>query len=202
MSMTFTAEFVTSDIVGYRITCVCGCRSERYPTYSDAEAAYQALPGFTDNAPHLPVEGCDLDPMDRVWLRPSIQAELAEEPPYAQFCDANGGELLNLLGLVSDGGDCAGSIAADDMYGRVLMAQALAGSDPGRPPVAITADGAMMLADEALRDSRVGGTGPDAEGRVVAVDCGRREGYFDDRLIEIAEVALWAQARGRNVQWS
>ena len=33
------------------------------------------------------------------------------------------------------------------------------------------------------------------------INCGRAEGYSEDRLVQIAQVARWARQMGRTVTW-
>ncbi|GAB36475.1 hypothetical protein [Gordonia otitidis] len=193
MSITFAAEMNDSDIVGYRIECVCGGRSDRYNTYADAQAAYTLLPGYAANRPFLVHEGCDLDDDDRFSYRPAISVEFSSQSPEANFSSANGAEMLRILGL--DPEPC-GSVDAADLRGRIMLAQALAGGDPGRPTIVTDRDGGVTLVD-------ANSPAPTAVvERARAFDCGRRAGYFDDRLIELSEVAQWAQDHDRQVQWN
>lgn len=192
MSITFTAEMNDSDIVGYRIECVCGGRSDRYATNSDAQAAYTQLPGYAANRPFLAHDGCDLDDDDRLSYRPAISVEFSAQSPDANFSNANGAEMLRRLGL--DPEPC-GSVAAADLRGRIMLVQALAGGDPGRPTIVTDRDGGVTLVDA----NSPAPTAVIERGHIF--DCGRRAGYFDERLIELAEIAQWAQDHGREVQW-
>lgn len=193
MSITFTAAMTNDDIVGYRITCVCGGRSDRYNTYSDADKAYTSLPGFSENAPYLLHDGCDLDDDDRVVYRPAICTEMSAESPEANFSNINGAELLRRLGMEVE--PC-GSVDAADLRGRILLAQALAGGDPGRPTVVTGRNGGVTFVDHNGQvDAAV-----IEQGRIF--DCGRPAGYFDDRLNELSEIAEWAEQHDREVQWS
>ncbi|MFJ6354803.1 hypothetical protein ACIQKB_35770 [Streptomyces sp. NPDC092046] len=70
-------------------------------------------------------------------------------------------------------GELAGDAEAEDFLGRVLVALALTPEDAGRPAT--------------------------AEGRFV--DCGRREGYVQERLEELRELAEDARARRLTVYW-
>jgi hypothetical protein len=95
-----------------------------------------------------------------------------EEAPQVNMSNLNAREVLPLLGL--DAEDECGSKDGQDMLGRVLMAQAAGVPDAGRPAV--------------------------QTGNMI--DCGRAEGYFDDRLVELEAIALFAVKHQLPVTWS
>lgn len=102
----------------------------------------------------------------------AVPASDEEEAPQVNMSNLNAREILPLLGL--DAEDECGSKDGQDMLGRILMAQAAGVADAGRPAV--------------------------QTGNII--DCGRSEGYFDDRLVELEEVALFAVKHNLPVTWS
>lgn len=99
--------------------------------------------------------------------------------PYVNMSSRNAAMILNLLGVDADTEGWAGSFTPDDLTGRVLIARALTPADAGVPSYADA-----------------------APGRATWVECGREEGYTEDRLDRIAEVAAWCAAHGREVTWA
>lgn len=86
--------------------------------------------------------------------------------------------LLENLGfsIIDEDGelDLCGSAAGTDLLGRVLMAQALVPSDAGMP---------------AMQTGNI-------------IDCGRHEGYMDERFEQLSDIATWAAAHNAEVVWS
>uniref|UniRef100_UPI003F491EF9 hypothetical protein n=1 Tax=Pseudonocardia sp. CA-138482 TaxID=3240023 RepID=UPI003F491EF9 len=80
--------------------------------------------------------------------------------------------VLEALGLTGE--DMSGQLPADDMSGRVLVALGVAPEDEGVPAHALTP-------------------------RVW--DFGRRPGYLQDHLAQLAELARAARAHGYHVAW-
>ena len=84
-------------------------------------------------------------------------------------------ESLGFSTLDEDGSlDLCGSADGSDLLGRVLMAQALVPTDAGVPAV--------------------------REGNII--DCGRHEGYMDERFEQLSDIATWAAAHNAEVVWS
>lgn len=108
---------------------------------------------------------------------PILDMQDGGNAPCVNVSNANATTLLDLLGIEHDPCDLFGDLPADGFLGRVLIAQALAG------------------------------TAADDEGGVPAVrygntiECGRRPGYLAERLAELHEVASWAKAHGGVVAW-
>lgn len=71
-----------------------------------------------------------------------------------------------------------GSMPAQDFLGRVLVAQAVNPADAGVPARVMPSEGGATM-----------------------IDCGRREGYSEDRLGQLHELAEFAVSRGRTIQW-
>lgn len=174
MSVTFSAEYRESDVVGFHITSVCGCTGLAHSTYDEAEAAYRELPGSESGEPHLPE--CSMDPRDWAIYRPSIEAIEIHDRPEMNVSNTNARGLLELLGL--DVEDMSGEVDAKGLVGRILMAQALASGDVGRPAISESSEGSPTM-----------------------IDCGRSVGYYDSRLTELAEIARWSAEHDRLVVW-
>ncbi len=195
MSITFTTTCSLSTIesAGFQLWCCDECVSPVYTSYEEAEAARAALPGFDVQAAALP--GCELAEFygDRYEGIPLIVPAAVDDRPAVEVSSTNGMLLLSLLGFLANSapdrfmldmldtrgvaysGDCdlTGEAAPQDMTGRILLAQALFGADMGVPTV--------------------------TDGRFVAG--GRRSGYLDHRLAELAELAQWAELHDRMVVW-
>jgi hypothetical protein len=90
--------------------------------------------------------------------------------------NANAVGVLRLLGITPENTENfwnGGSLPAEDFLGRVLIALAVNPADAGVPAT--------------------------QEGNFI--DAGRREGYFDERLGELRDIAEKAFAEGGKVQW-
>ena len=105
---------------------------------------------------------------------PYIHGVSGDNAPSLNVGNANARALLGLLGLDGEDYDLCGSADATDLLGRVLIAVAVEPADAGRPS---TTTGIMT-------------------------DCGRPEGYFEDRLAELRTICGWAAERGIDVVWS
>jgi hypothetical protein len=96
--------------------------------------------------------------------------------PTLNLSDGNAAQVFDLLGLHYDGD--VGETSAEDLLGRVLLAQALldvtADDEDGRPEVSV--------------------------GRLI--ECGRRPGYLAEKLSEVHAIATWAHERQLAVWWS
>lgn len=99
-------------------------------------------------------------------------------PAAVNVSNGNAVLLLDLLGLAGPDAWC-GRVDGADFLGRVLLAQAIAPADAGRPALETTT-----------------GTG------ARLVDCGRPAGYADDRLTQLRSIAEAAAAAGSTVDWS
>ncbi len=95
--------------------------------------------------------------------------------PSLNVSGSNAAELLSLLGVDVEE---YGELTAEDMLGRVLLAQAL-----------------LDVATD------------DEHGRLQVEDgnwttCGRRPGYLADRLAHLQEIATWAIEHDALVAWA
>jgi hypothetical protein len=93
--------------------------------------------------------------------------------------NANAGVLFESLQL-GDHGDPyqGGEIRADELLARIAASAELDPPDLGR-------------------ESSV----DDEPGHATMIDCGRRPGYLQDRLLDLRRVALEAERRGVGVTW-
>lgn len=125
----------------------------------------------------------------------SFPGRAGEAEPALNVTNTNARALLRALGLlpelgaddvidaaitgrapdpISAGNDLEGECDSTDLLGRVDLALALCPPDAGVPGYAL--------------DSRT-------------IDCGRRPGWLQDRLAALREIAVYAGARGRRVDW-
>ncbi len=90
--------------------------------------------------------------------------------------NVNAAEILERLGLDTGGDWPAGDIDPDELLGRALVAGV------GRD------DSGVAAVDDVV-------------GPGVVTDCGRRAGYFEDRMGALVELAVEAKRRGTRVAW-
>lgn len=164
MSVTFRPE--EGPIRGWTFVCAA-CEIKSTDVYGAYEDALAALPDVV-------IDGCERDDYCRAFL----DAVFDEEAPYVNVSNENARFILDALGYADSWGDLCGDASADDFYGRILVATAVAPADEGVP----------------VRDE----PGPGAR----MVHCGRPTGYLQDRLDSLREVAEWARERGRAISWS
>lgn len=180
MAVDFTTEM--SAITAFTFTCGHdnGMTEHRFGTYADAAAFHKAEQDTHSGTGHLAVCG-DEDCAYQGMLITGIEEAPA---PSINVGDRNGMHLLDLLGIESEGDDeygyqPFGSMSGEDFLGRVLLAQAIAPADAGRPAIEHRTEGGMTVIEGA-----------------------RREGYSEDRLTELRELAEFSIATGRKVQWN
>ncbi len=194
MSVTFSPSMAT--VTGFRIGCSCKTNKSKvtFGSYKDAEAFY-VKHNLTQSASNFPsvLEGCQYAGKEGYCEECSpfihvITEDDGQDVPEVNMSNTNAIKLLEMLGLLtgveeSPFGllpvDACGAEEADDFLGRVLTAQALSTGDPGRPEETEVMEGGAMV-----------------------IHCGTPEGYADQRLEQLREVAEWAKARGRMVTWS
>lgn len=117
--------------------------------------------------------------------------------PPVDFNTARAVEVLAALGFVPKPGEdiwsvLDGELPAQEFLGRVLVALGLAPTDEGCEGRVLTP--AEVAADPVL--SQVAGT------RTTVEVGGRREGYLQERLGELRELAETALREGFDVGWS
>lgn len=155
MSVTFA---VAVPVEHYTLTCSCGAAS--YGPFDTSAEAYALL--AAGSRPSCGDEYC-------FAYQPSVNAVSAS--PELNMANSNAREVLAVLGFADE--DLCGSADGDDLLGRILMAQAINPSDPGRPAV--------------------------GEGNYI--DCGRSVGYIDTRLDELKAIAEFAREASAEVYW-
>lgn len=194
MSVTFAPSM--APVTGFRIGCSCPSNRSTvtFGTYADAEEFYKAWQlGRTEKVMGEMLIGCQY-PADQGYCdtsSPFIKAITEDdelEVPEVNMSNTNSIKLLELLGLlgeVSEGPfgpvpvDACGAEEAEEFLGRVLTAQALSVGDPGRPEEREVLDGGALV-----------------------IHGGTPEGYADQRLQQLREIAQWAKDHGRMVTWS
>jgi hypothetical protein len=167
MSVSFVPAFVEGVDVPSVVVCGCGdFRSEEFPSHA---VAYLAMPAITPD--------CG-DPycVEIKFIEPAVSE------PEVNVSNINAAELLDNLGILV-GEDfserCLGSIAAEDLRGRVLMALALLPEDEGMP---------AHQAGNTMFGLQVW-TAP------------RPAGHTQNVLHRLLDVAEFALAQGRDVDW-
>lgn len=109
---------------------------------------------------------------------PSVQS-VSDDDTVTELnvSNVNAAALLDTLGIYADNPQenrLCGSLDAEAFMGRVLIAQAISPVDAGIPA---TTSG-------------------------MVTDCGRPEGYIDDKLIQLESIAQIAMERGVSVVWA
>jgi len=204
MSVTFTAEL--SAITGYTFECGVhdnGITAHRFGTFADAEAFLIAEMDANGCTGHLAVCGDEFCQEDRMFI-----LALEEAPaPEVNVSVFNAVHMLGLLGIetTNEHGeiDLCGSMSGEDLMGRVLMASAVNPADAGVAASAVRyqdGESTPMSVAEATSTSAVAVA---VEQRsLTVIDCGRREGYSEDRLADLRELAQFCITTGRTVQWA
>jgi hypothetical protein len=166
MSITIEPESYPEDLTGWRIEHADGTawEDEPYPTYDSAEG------GYLEHNLRCRMQDC-------VQCGGHISAVTSVELPSLNMANGNAAKVLSVLGCSSEDVYCGGTaFEPEDFRDRVVVALALADTDPGRPASTTSSPG--------------GGT---------FVECGVPAGYLQDRLSELLEVADFAVAHGRQV---
>jgi hypothetical protein len=187
MSVTFQAELGIP--TGFRVGCSCeDNRGPVFGTYADAEEFYVRHDLLNTTIAEVLV-GCDYAGREGFCEEGHcfIRAVFPDEGPSLNVANGNAIKILASLHLgsrvVETGfgpapADCGGSLDAEDFLGRVLAAEIMSVGDPGRPEEITVVDGGPTI-----------------------VSCGTPEGYLDDKLAALREIAEFAQAHGRAVVW-
>jgi hypothetical protein len=173
VSVTFFPAIDPTVPVVWFVECMDGLRRDR------REGSYEEM--VEELALHA--AGC-LDEGCREYDGATLAT--VQTDPEVNVSNANARLLLEALGLPFEDG--SGSLAADDFLGRVLMALAVAPADPGVPMHRLVPGESTIF-------------GPVAEFGATFIDCGRREGYLQERLVQLEEVARHAIGVGREVSW-
>jgi hypothetical protein len=186
--MSTTFQPTPGNPTGFKVGCTCdNNRGPVFGNYADAAEWYEANNCLHGPVPAEALVGCeDVEycSMGSIF----IQAQFAEVAPSLNVSNGNAVVILEALGMApevidTEFGPCTadayGSMSADDFLGRVLAAEVMSVGDPGTET--------EVLAEE---------------GKATFVMCGRREGYVDEKLSVLREIALWAQAHQVEVQWA
>jgi hypothetical protein len=171
--MSTTFYAEMSPIIGHRVHC--NCEDVAGETYGDYQDAGDRLVALREKQERL--DGCTDE--DCLYYGPYIQA-LEESPsPEINVTSVNARALLDVLGITREEcPDLVGGEAPDAFLGRVLMAQAVNPADAGVPAAEVPGPGARFI------------------------DCGRDEGYIDERLGQLRTLAEFCVAEGREVVWA
>lgn len=160
MSVTFTVT--ASSNTEYTIVCECG--NTTFPqVYTSYEETYSQLSSITSK--------CEDPYCNRFFIEDTDSAY------DVQMSNMNALTILDVLGIQTEDlfeDRCTGVISAEDLLGRVLVAQALNPADEG--------------------------TSTYSEGNMVM--CGRREGYTESKLADLATLANIALNRNAQIQWA
>lgn len=157
MSVTFYVEL---PVQGYTLQCSCGdAQSGVFGTYADARA-------------HLDAGNTLVCGDDFCAAYPTSVSAVQANAPEVNLSNVNARHILGVLGYETE--DLCGSATADDLLGRILIAQAINPTDEGIPAV--------------------------QEGNIV--DCGRPEGYTDERLLILHDIVRAAEEHSARVLWS
>ena len=102
----------------------------------------------------------------------------AAEDLAVNMSNSNAVVVCATLGIdLQDWGWC-GNLGAEDFLGRILLALAIEPADEGVPSHETT-----------------------VPGQVRWIECGRPEGYVQDRLGQLRELADWAAANGAEISF-
>ncbi|QOD05789.1 hypothetical protein [Pseudarthrobacter sp. BIM B-2242] len=172
MSATFSAEI--GPIKGFTLKCVHGATKHHFDTFIKAQTFLQAEKDEHGGTGHLAECG---DEFCEAMLM-SIEAVEEDPSPAVRVSYHNARHLLDLLGYGHETSVVGGSDTAENFLGRVLVALAVNPADAGVPATSSKNAGSPEM-----------------------IHCGRREGYSEDHLEALREVANFAASRGRAVQW-
>lgn len=177
MSVTFYPTL--GEVLGWDVTCVCGA------TYLEADQNLLSYDEAKNLVSILRVTGlanCEDSDCFTFGIFPSA-IHAGGEGPTVNMSNGNSVAVLEALGLKTDEDDfsdvCCGSLSAEDFKGRVLMALAVAPISPER----VTE----------VTNLPTGST---------IVNCGREEGYLQEKLEQLLEVADFALEAARSVTWA
>lgn len=173
MSITFAPAPGT--VTGWKVGCLCP--TVVAPVFGDRNDAVAFLAAW--QAAPVALEGCDDESCLAYGLY--VDAVEADPRPEVNVSNVNGGALLRALGLYADDASfedvCCGAVSGQDFLGRVLVALAVAPADAGMPAHASATHSNF-------------------------IDCGRSEGYLQDRLETLREIAEFAVSRSTEVTWA
>ena len=158
MSVTFSVE---QDSCEFKIACSCG-ETVLSDTFSDFSSAFEVLPTYSNTCAD---EFCATYPARIVAIE--------DERLSFNVSNTNAAYIFDALGVVDEDERMSGAMPADDLLGRVLLAEAISPSDAGLPAF--------------------------TEGSVTY--CGRPAGYLDEKLTALREIASYARTEKVLVVW-
>lgn len=166
MSITFSSNRESKHI-GFLILCYGygsekNFKSENFTTESEAINAHKIAHSYNPD--------CDFSILDYAY-----RSYDTDNDPMLNISNNNGIYLLNYLGFENP--DYVGSVEADDMIGRILIAEGLAPLDEGIPAHQIPSNGATII------------------------DCGRPVGYLQDKLKALYLIAEFAKKNNAQITW-
>lgn len=128
-------------------------------------------------------------------FRPEFNVDVLTDIPAAEelsvnMSNSNAARVCGSLGIDLDKLGWCGSMPAEDFLGRVLVALAIEPADEGVP------------SHRLLPGDSAGIFGTVQEGGPAFIECGRREGYTQERLGQLRELADWAVANGAEIAFS
>lgn len=172
MSVTFYPEIRAGDTKGFEIWC------DAHGRKMADRSTYRGAKLFAES------HESHCDPCFECGAR----VEEITDVPSVNVANVNAGWLLDQLGYGDGGvpsrdpmlcGDMGGDSSAEDFLGRVCLAMGMTGHDEGVPGSVLPSDGGARF-----------------------VDCGRREGYGDERLEQLRKLAEWCVKNDRRVCWA
>lgn len=179
MSVTFAPAM--APIVGWDLACVCGAR---YLEADQPLMAYEEALGALTlvKAQNKGFLACEDEDCFLYGIHPHAVEE-GPQAPEVNMANGNTVAVMEALGIKTDEVSfeavCSGSLPAEDFLGRVLMALAVAPVSAERP----------TLVEK-------------NEGQATFVQCGVREGYVQEKLLELQAVAEFAVRENREVSWA
>lgn len=187
--ITFTGEMGLT--VGHVIACCfdAAAAAPRYGSYEDAVAALHTLNHLVEAGlvARTPLPGCSMPETCPDYDLHVHGIEDAERPEV-QVTNRNAPLLLNALGYgeFNESDDMWGEASPEEFRARVLTALAVAPADAGAP--AHLSTGVPGYLDNVLSGAQWH-------------QCGRREGWLQDTLAALHELADWCTQYGRQVHW-
>lgn len=127
-------------------------------------------------------------------FRPEFNADVLMSVAEAEelevnMSNSNAATVAATLGIDLEEWGWCGSLPAEDFLGRVLLALAITPTDAGVP------------AHQLQPGDSAGVFGTVRESGPMFIDCGRREGYTQERLGQLRELADWAVAHGAEISF-
>lgn len=189
MSVTFSIATTPEDVTGWTVTCTS--RNLIDGGLYDFDRAREVAAGHALACPddicgHY---GPDLFEVTDSRIPDGLDVNVTSHHASGLF------RLLGLPAVNEDGEFGVGSCDALDFLGRAQIALGVAPADTGMP--------ARTLTDADLTDETLN---PMARALAAAgatvIDMGRPEGYHQERLSQLADLALAAHSVGRQIQWA